>query len=181
MRIYITGASGTGTTTLGRALAAELRLAHVDTDAAYWEPTEVPFTVKAPPERRVKALRDAMGDGDWVWSGSADGWGDALIAEAGLVVFLTLPWPQRLARLKARERARHGARIAPGGDMERVHRAFMSWAASYDDPWFGGRSLARHRLSLCDVAVPVLELQTSRPIDALVGKVRDGLALHALT
>ena len=31
-RIHITGASGTGTTTLGRALAQELRCAHFDSD-----------------------------------------------------------------------------------------------------------------------------------------------------
>ena len=55
--------------------------------------------------------------------------------------------------------------------MEQVHRAFMIWAASYDDPWFGGRSLARHRLSLspsrrrCSSWLPP-------PGEALVGQVR---------
>jgi adenylate kinase family enzyme len=40
MRILITGASGCGTTTLGRALADKLRLPFFDVDDYYWLPIE---------------------------------------------------------------------------------------------------------------------------------------------
>ena len=43
-RILITGAAGSGTTTLGRALAAKLGCAHEDTDTYYWVPTDPPYT-----------------------------------------------------------------------------------------------------------------------------------------
>jgi len=46
MLILITGASGSGTSTLGAALAKELGIAHLDADDYYWLPTTPPFTAK---------------------------------------------------------------------------------------------------------------------------------------
>jgi adenylate kinase family enzyme len=43
MRVHIVGASGSGTTTLGKALAARAGCAHLDTDEFFWMPTEPPF------------------------------------------------------------------------------------------------------------------------------------------
>lgn len=42
--IHILGASGSGTTTLARALAVKTGYAHFDTDDYFWLPTKVPFT-----------------------------------------------------------------------------------------------------------------------------------------
>jgi hypothetical protein len=39
-RIHILGASGTGTTTLGKALADRLNCPHFDADRFYWLPTD---------------------------------------------------------------------------------------------------------------------------------------------
>jgi adenylate kinase family enzyme len=38
-RIHITGASGAGVTSLGRALADALAIPHHDTDDYFWQPT----------------------------------------------------------------------------------------------------------------------------------------------
>jgi adenylate kinase family enzyme len=38
-RLHILGASGSGTTTLGKAIANELAAPHFDTDDYYWLPT----------------------------------------------------------------------------------------------------------------------------------------------
>src|SRR5438128_874343 len=43
-RLHILGASGSGTTTLGRALAEGLQCPHFDTDDYFWLPTDPPFT-----------------------------------------------------------------------------------------------------------------------------------------
>ena len=43
-RIHIVGASGAGVTTLGRALANALAIAHHDTDDYFWRPTASPYT-----------------------------------------------------------------------------------------------------------------------------------------
>jgi adenylate kinase family enzyme len=174
-RIHVTGASGAGVSTLGRALAEALGVPHLETDLYYWEPTDPPFTQKREVGERLRLLRDAMGEGGWVLAGSADGWGDPVIAEAGLIVFLTCPTPVRLARLKRRERVLFGDRIDAGGDMARIHGDFMVWAAGYDDPYFGGRSLARHRNWLRGQTAPVVELSGARPVADLVAAVREVL------
>jgi Shikimate kinase len=44
-RIHILGASGSGTTTLGRALAERLQYPHFDTDDSFWVPTDPPSAV----------------------------------------------------------------------------------------------------------------------------------------
>ena len=43
LRVHILGASGSGTTTLGRALAAKLGCPHLDTDDVFWLRTDPPF------------------------------------------------------------------------------------------------------------------------------------------
>ena len=45
-RLHILGASGSGTTTLGRALAERLTYLHFDTDDYYWLSTDPPFTAQ---------------------------------------------------------------------------------------------------------------------------------------
>lgn len=43
--IYIYfGASGSGTTTLGKELATEMGYHHFDADDFYWEQTDIPYT-----------------------------------------------------------------------------------------------------------------------------------------
>ncbi|SOC09004.1 adenylate kinase family enzyme [Rhodobacter maris] len=174
-RVYITGAAGTGTSTVGRAVAEALRVPYLDTDDYYWAPTEPPFTTKRPVEERLALIAAAqLGQGEeggWVLAGSADGWGDTAIAGAGLIVFLTAPAPVRLARIRRREAARWGERIKAGGDMGVSHAQFLKWAAGYDDPYFSGRSLARHRAWLAGRAEPVLELNGTAPLEALVAAV----------
>lgn len=40
LRVLITGASGSGTTTLAAALAAQLHAVHLDADDFFWLPTQ---------------------------------------------------------------------------------------------------------------------------------------------
>jgi adenylate kinase family enzyme len=174
-RVYITGAAGSGTSTLGRAVAQALEVAFLDTDDYFWAPSEPPFTQKRPVAERlalIAAAQPAPGTaGGWVLSGSCDGWGDGAIAGVDLIVFLTAPTPVRLARIRRREGEKFGDRIKPEGDMGRQHAQFLKWAASYDEPYFSGRSLTRHRNWLAGRAEPVLELSGSMPLDALLAKV----------
>lgn len=174
-RIHITGAACTGTTTLGAALAKALNVPHLDTDDFYWRRTELPYTDKRPAAERLALMRAALGEDGWVISGSLDGWGDALVAEADLIVFLTAPTAVRLARLKTRERRRFGARIEPGGDMEHIHASFLVWAAQYDDSGFTGRSRLRHETWLAEQDKPVLRLDALRPVEELVRRVTRAL------
>lgn len=171
-RIHILGASGSGTTTLGVALAERTGAAHFDTDAFFWLPTEPPFQQTRPAEARRDMLRAALAaEPHWALSGALSGWGDEFIPQFDLVVFLFVPPDVRLARLRAREAARHGARITPGGDMHQTHIDFMAWAEGYDSPQGPGRNLANQRAWLAGLPCPVLEIAGTKPLAETVEMV----------
>ena len=54
--IHIYGASGSGTSTLGRYLAEQFQYAFLDSDDYFWLPTDPKFTTKRPIEQRVPCL-----------------------------------------------------------------------------------------------------------------------------
>lgn len=172
-RLHITGASGCGVTTLGRALGQVWDVPVHDTDDYYWQPTDPPFTAKRPVPDRI-ALMETMflPRRAWVLTGSLVGWGAPVAARFEAVVFLTLDHDVRMNRLRARETARHGAAIRPGGPLHAAHRDFMDWASDYDDPTFTGRSLMQHRHWLSTLKCPVLELDSAAPVAALRDAVR---------
>lgn len=174
--VHILGASGSGTTTLGAALAQHLGWAHLDTDGFYWEPTDPPFQIARPPPERLERIEAEMARHPaWVLSGSLIGWGDALIPRFRLVVFLQVPPEVRLPRLKQREIRRYGDRIAPQGDLATHHAEFMAYATSYDDPAFKGRSLVRHKAWLASLRCPVLCIEGAPTPDESLAQVLTAL------
>src|SRR5215471_7106483 len=118
-RIHIFGASGSGTSTLGSALAQHLQYQHLDSDNYYWLPTNPPFQIKRDIEERQKLLLDDLSASDsWVLSGSLCKWGDIAIPLFDVVVFLWLPSDIRFARLRNRESQRYGEEaISQGGHL----------------------------------------------------------------
>jgi hypothetical protein len=175
-RIHILGASGSGTTTLGQAVAARLGVPHRDADDAYWLPTDPPYTMARPPEQRLRLLRPVLARHPaWVFSGSAVAWAAEFEPLYDLVVFVTLDPAERMRRLRARERARYGARIAPGGDMAASSAAFLAWAEAYDTAGTGQRSRALHEAWLADQRAPLLRLDSRAAVPALVETVLDAL------
>src|SRR5688572_26044119 len=90
-RVQILGASGSGTTTLGTALAHRLGHPHVDADSLFWLPTDPPFTTKRPRgKRQAMLLRLLPVAGQWVFSGSVPEWAKPIEPSYDLVVFLWL-------------------------------------------------------------------------------------------
>jgi adenylate kinase family enzyme len=156
-RIHILGASGSGTTTLGRALAARLQCPHFDTDDYLWLPTDPPFTRQRERTERQHLLLDALTAHDaWALSGSLCGWGDVAISLFELVVFLWIPHDTRMARLHRREHERFGARTMPGGDMYEQSQTFLAWAVSYDDGGMDIRSRRLHAQWLSTLPCPIV-------------------------
>ncbi|MEM8884539.1 MAG: hypothetical protein AAGD14_10750, partial [Planctomycetota bacterium] len=155
-RIHITGASGTGTTTLGRALALRLGTPHFDSDDYYWIPTWPPYAIKRDPGVRDARLREDLTRFDaWIWSGSALSW--EVDAPMTLCVFLHLPTELRIERLRRREQAE--LRTMPGlseVEIDRRIQEFLDWAAAYESGDREGRSRARHEAWLASLACPVL-------------------------
>lgn len=177
VRLHVTGASGTGTTTLAAALARRLAMSHVDTDDFYWMPTSLPFTQARPPAQRQALLEVALEDASgWVLSGSLCGWGDWLIPRFHGVVFLTLPPELRLSRLREREAERYGPRITPGGAQHETHLEFMEWAGMYDSGGLDMRSRTLHEHWLRALSCPVLRLDGDLTCGERVSRVNTWLA-----
>jgi adenylate kinase family enzyme len=172
-RIHVLGASGSGTTTLGRVLAGALAVPHHDTDDYFWLPTDPPFAEARPAGERL-ALMGALfvPRPAWVLSGSLVGWGDELIPFFDLVVFLRTATRDRIERLRRREATRYGVEAtAPGGPNHERTAAFLEWAAGYDDGDLAGRSLRRHEAWLAALPCPVLRLDGRRPTAELAAAV----------
>lgn len=143
--IHIYGASGSGTSTLGRAISEAWNFSFLDVDDYFWLPTDPKYTVKREVSQRLALLRrDIAASEQVVVSGSLTDWGDELIPMFTLAVRLETSTAVRIARLKAREAEEFGARILPGGDMYRQHQDFLQWAAQYDTGDIHIRSKAKH-------------------------------------
>jgi adenylate kinase family enzyme len=169
-RIYITGASGAGVSTLGGAIADALVAPFFDVDDYYWLSTDPPFRTKRPPEQRLQMLKMDLAGERWVLAGSLDGWGDAIVEIATRVIYVDTDTTTRVARIRARELQRFGERVRPGGDMFEQHEAFVTWAAAYEDGTVAGRSRHRHETWLSQVRIPVLRLDGGQDVGALLRK-----------
>lgn len=177
--IHITGASGSGATTLGKALAARTGATHLDTDNFYWRwpPDAAPYTMKRDIAERLAMLRAAFvgaGRRGWILSGAVGDWAEPIVPLFDLVVFLRTPTNFRLQRLWQREKAQFGAAAEPGGVRRREIEDFIAWASEYDSGIREGRSLPRHEAWLGSLACPVLRLDGSDTIDNLVAAVTKG-------
>jgi adenylate kinase family enzyme len=167
MRILITGASGSGTSTLGAALAKELRIACLEADDYYWLPTTPPFTIKRDRVKRLSSLlRDLRAKPSAVLAGSIIDWGIELENAFDLIVFLYLDAAIRVERLRKREMERFG----------RTDPEFLEWAAQYDEGILGGRSLAKHRAWLSARTCRVIELRGDLTVGERVAAVLKQLA-----
>ncbi|MGD0107919.1 MAG: AAA family ATPase [Rhodopila sp.] len=176
-RIHILGASGSGTSTLGTALAQRLGVRHTDADSLYWVPTDPPYTTPRPAEdRQALLLRTLPAAGHWVFSGAATKWAAPIEPYYDLVVFLRLDPEVRMARLRRREATRFGARILPGGDMAAINDGFITWAESYDTAGSLRHGLVTHEAWLADQPSPVLRLDSQFPVADLVAAVLSRLS-----
>src|SRR5690606_16486246 len=135
MRLLITGASGSGTTTLGGAVAGAIDAAFLDADDLYWLPTDPPFRQQRDRTERRTLLRERLAETNRiVIAGSIMG-SDADVEDSlSLIVFMYAPAEIRVARLRRRELERFG----------RIDEDFLAWAAQYDTGVMKGRSLPRH-------------------------------------
>lgn len=167
MRIHITGASGSGCTTLAEALANNLGFRHLDADTYYWMPTAPPFQQKRPPAERLHGLASDMNSSTGVvLSGSIVGWGLEVEDAFDFIVFLYLPAHIRIPRLRMRELEKHGL----------VDESFLEWAGLYDQGPPEGRSLIKHNAWLALRKCPVLRLERDESVQARLGQILPAIA-----
>lgn len=152
--IHIYGASGSGTSTLGKKICDELGYKFMDTDDYYWLPSNPKYTYKRPVDERLELMKKDISEAEnVVISGSLTDWGDELIPFFTLVVRLETETSIRIDRLMKRERNNFGSRIDIGGDVYQNHIEFIEYAKSYDNGGPEIRSKASHdewqKLLLC--------------------------------
>lgn len=163
MLVHITGASGSGTSTLGKALAGELGGAFLDADDFFWAPSDPPFHVRRTAVERRSLLLAELGRTDVaVLSGSVNAWGVEIEDAFDFVVFLYVDTALRLERLRERELQRFG----------KVNPVFLEWAAQYDEGPSEGRSLAKQRAWLSARRCPVLKLEGDFSTQERVARIR---------
>ncbi|WP_172195079.1 AAA family ATPase [Saccharibacillus qingshengii] len=168
-RLHLFGASGSGATTLGRALGERLPHTVLDGDDYFWIHK---FDAAYPPEERARLLGEEMKRHDrWILTGAVCGWGDGFKPDFDLVVFLHVPPEERLARLRARELKRYGEDALPGGRLYAQSQAFLEWAALYDHPGEEVRSLEQHERWMADLECPILRLEGNSGTEERVERV----------
>lgn len=170
MRIHVFGASGSGTTTFGRALASRFFVPHHDTDEYYWEPTEIPFSKKRPIASRLDLMESMfLGRSNWVLSGSLVSWSATITPYFELAIFLTLDNTERLKRIQQREVIRCGEdALAPGGSRYTAYQNFMAWNSGYETSAFNGRSRKLHEDWMKTLSCPVIRLDSRSGTSDLV-------------
>lgn len=161
MKIYLFGASGSGTTSLGQDLSNVLTYPHFDADDYYWIPTKPPFQQKREREERIAMLaQDLTQNEDWILSGSMTSWGEKFIPLFDLAIYLSIPKEIRLARLTKREGNIFGeAEIKPGGKWHRHFNEFIEWASRYDEGGLGIRSKTLHAEWMKTFSCPILRIE----------------------
>jgi len=150
VKILVIGASGSGTTTLGRALSSQYGWKVIDTDNYYWELTEPRFLQKRKVDQRLKLiLEEFQKYENVIVSGSIMNWGAELEDSFSLIVFLYLNSNIRVERLRKREEAQFGS----------VDPKFLQWASEYDSGPSEGRSLARHNQWLSERSCKIVRIE----------------------
>ncbi|MBU3104523.1 AAA family ATPase [Clostridium gasigenes] len=143
--IHILGASGSGTSTLGKEIENKFNYVHLDVDDYFWLPTNPPFIKKREIEESKKLLmNDISSAKKCVITGSLCGWGDVFIPIFDLIIRIEIPTEIRIERIKKREYERFGNRILHGGDMYETHKEFLEWSKSYDSADINSRSKVLH-------------------------------------
>ena len=120
----VTSASGSGGTTVGRELAARLRVPFHELDALFWKPGWVESTS----EELRAAVEPIVATDAWVIDGSYQGKiGQLVLGSADVVVWLDLPirtWLPRLIRRTLRRA--HTGEVLWDGNRESLRNAFLS-------------------------------------------------------
>ena len=159
MKLLIFGASGSGTTTLGREIEKQTGFKHLDVDDYYWKKTQPPFQEKIPLiDRNKSLLSDFEKHENVLVSGSMVSWGKEWQTAFDLVIFIYLNNEVRIERLEKREFERYGNKLLTDEKIKETSKDFIEWAKKYEDPNFDGRSLTIHNDWIKLLNCPVLRI-----------------------
>lgn len=162
--IIICGLNGSGKTTTGRLVAEQLGIKRMDVEDYYFLGSEIPFTVsRTKDEVRELMWADIQKHKEYVLSSVGCDWGENIESTYALAVFLSAPKETRMSRIDQRENVRFGDRVLEGGDMYEQQQRFRQFVA--------GRSEEPYRAKVMQLNCPVLELDSTQPLEVIVEKI----------
>jgi len=164
--IIIFGASGAGSTTLGREIARRLKYQFLDIDDYLWcWSTKIPLTVTRSQEERTRLLMDDIKKyPNFVISGTIFSDRELFEPLLNLAVFITSAPAVCAERVRIREHARWGKRVLPGGDMYKATRFhgdvndYVANALKYESADVSTFSRRLHEQWIADLQCPVLRV-----------------------
>lgn len=175
-RIHIFGASGSGTSTVGKVLAEKLDITYFDFDDYYWLPSDPPFTKPREAEEKFRMIvNDTMDLDDFVISGHYAEEFKPIDDRLTHAIFIWVPAKIRQQRLRQRELDWFGDRVLPGGDMYDGHEAFVKWAGNYDLNNDTGRNIAKHTKRMKILKCPILKIEGDIPLDDILKQIINNL------
>ena len=175
--IHVFGASGSGTSTLAKAICDKTGFHMMEVDSYFWLPTDPPFTVRRSSDESAALMqKDIDKFRKVVVAGSATGWGDFLIPQISLAIRLETPTEIRIERIKQRELMRFGERIQPGGDMYEQHHKFIDWAQMYDEGGVEMRSKRQHDEWQKKLECKLLILDGTKPVTSMLEDIANYVA-----
>ncbi len=166
MKVLVIGASGSGTTTLAKAIGENFGFLHLDADDYYWAKTNPPFKIKVPLVERQESLwKGSQSTHKVVISGSLVSWGKEWENAFDLVIFIRMDPTLRMKRLKERELSRYGNQLKLDPEVKANSKAFLTWAKKYDDPSFSGRSIRIHKEWMNRLNCKIIQLDGGEELD----------------
>lgn len=179
IRLHSFGASGSGVSTLGGALSAELDIPVFDFDNYYWERSDPPFTVKRGYDERYRLLlKDIDNSKSYIISGHYGTIVELLDKMLTHAIFIYASSNLRIVWLKSREFKDYGVRILPYADMHDSYNEFIEWAKGYDASNLEGRNLKQHEERIAELNCPVLKLNGDEELERKLKIVMDFYSIH---
>lgn len=186
--IAIVGLNGSGKSTLGHLLAKKTGYYEMDVEDYYFpEQREsrrnalegktdmtagaLPFSAPRGKGQVEKALLDDIRlHPEFILCGVSLNWCEELLSEINTVFWLKTPRDIRISRIKNREEARWGARVAEGGDMYESQLEFRRMAA--------GLSESKVSDSVAYLSCDVVALDGTLPPEDNIRIIKDYLRKH---
>lgn len=143
--IYITGASGSGTTSLGELIGVNYDVNLIESDEISMLSTDPPFQFPRPLEQRLDLLCERLDENKVnVIVGSINDWGINVIQNADIFILLYEEFAERKKRIYEREKKRFGNKLEDDEIVKKNFKRLIEWTAKYDT--FGDmRSWKKHR------------------------------------
>ena len=161
--IIICGLNGAGKSTIGKALAKELKFHFIDIEELYFPKTD-PHYVYASPRTREEVERllfeEIRAHENFVFASVKGDYGESADPFYQYAVLISVPKDVRIQRVKNRSFQKFGNRMLPGGDLYEKEEQFFdvvkSRTENASEEWM-------HSLSC-----PIIRIDGTKPVEESV-------------